>query len=471
MAVLKRDPVGLRPLYYSTRYGVAGESVRELFAKGVPRRVSRKGLYTFLSYGSVQEPYTLVEDVHSVPPGFQIQVGNGRVSEPTPWWTPDFKAGEWTRETAQQAVTAELEKSVAACIEPGRTPAAFLSGGIDSSCVVALLRRRHDGEIRTFCVSHEDKRMDERRWARMVSERNATSHTELVLTNEMFSANLDRALADYDQPSIDGLNNWFACKMVKDAGVDTICCGNGGDELFMGYGRFSKPRAILDCARKVRFLPRCLGTLVEFLAPNERMNKFGQLIGWRHDPYLLARRIHSDRRIRRLLRDGLFDGDVDLGVDAPTADLLNAISWKEMRTNMLSAYLRDGFQIPASRGVRLLSPLLSPALLELMLTIPGACKVDPEVLKPLLVHAAGDGMPPEIPAHGKFGFSLPFRMYFEGPLKSRLDAFFRGGDSLLFNGDPLADIRKAFGCGRVNWSRVWSLYVVDRWCRDNGMEI
>lgn len=473
---LVRDAFGQVPLYYCVEDGrTSSDSVRALLASGVPGRLSLAGLHSYLAYGSVQDPMTLVEGVVSLPPATYLELdASGRpVGEPRTYWRPSFETRPWTQADAQAAVTEALCQSVREALPKKGVPAAFLSGGVDSSAVVATLRKVCDGPVRTYCVIHEDPATDERRWARMVAERNGTEHTEMMLTGTDIKALLPHALGDYDQPSLDGLNVWFASKLVRDAGVGEILAGNGGDELFMGYGQFAKHRMAYQWAKRLRAFPSWMGRMVSAVAPNEKLRKFGQLFGLRSDPYYLPRRILADGAIRSLLNPALGElpGFPQLGGDAPTNDLLNRISWMELRTSVLSMYLRDGYQVTTPHGLCERSPILDTRLTELLFTMPGVLKTDPKTTKPLLVNAVPGAIPDECVYRRKQGFSLPFDLYFRDVLRDELTAFFEGGQSELFRPEALRKLWHAYLSGKVSWSRIWALYMVEDWCRRNHVTL
>lgn len=467
-----RDPIGERPLYrYDGPNGpVFSESVRDLLAQGVPRKLSIAGLRAYLEYGCACEPLTLIERISAVPPSFDV----GAVV-PREWKGP---------EDAQDAVTAALEASIARQMVPdaqGRVPAAFLSGGIDSGAIVALMRRTApDAEIRTYCVTHEDPRTDERLWARKVADANGTQHTELMLTGEMIGRYLEDAISCYDQPSLDGLNFWFVSKLVSEAGEKTVLSGEGGDELFVGYGRFANQRLCERWARRLRMFPAAFGTLFMKWGPNDRVRKFGQLFGCRTDPYFESRRIFDRVTINALLRPDLREAVKTVEPYSATwyrtfgrhlpSEWINATSWKELRTVLLSMYLHDGYQVSRPFGLDVRTPLLDEALVNLMFTIPGEWKCSGEFLKPFLVRAAGAGLPRECVVRPKQGFSLPFDRYFNGTIRDRIDAFLFGGESRLFDAAALASFGRRYRAGKVYWSRVWTLFMLDDWCKRNGVE-
>ena len=480
--VLVRDPMGVSWLYYWTKDPrVCGTGVRQVLAEGVPRKLSMEGLWACLLGGCMQEPFTMVEDVRSLSPGCVLTVGEDGAQKMERFWRPSFKLANWkSRAEAEEAVTAKLEETVALPLGNEDVPCSFLSGGIDSSTIVALLRRKHTGRIRTFCVIHEDPRTDERKWARMVAERNETDHTEFMLTDKMMREGISDALAAYDQPSLDGLNVYFASKFAAEAGCKMVHSGEGGDELFVGYYQFAKPRKAYKWAPWFSWIPSCLGDALSINGGSEKVRKFAQMFGCRYDPYFLTRRQFSPAWIGRLLsREARMDlvklyadqmATVDTaGIDW-CGDVINRCSWMEVRHDNLAMYMRDGFQLGEAVGLAGRYPLMDATLAELLFTIPGAWKCDPNVSKPLLVKAAGAGLPDEIVHRPKQGFALPLDKYCREGLKDELEAFVRTGGTGLFKQPEIASIWQRYLSGQVSWMRIWHLFVVDEWCRRNKIE-
>ncbi len=479
--VLVRDPMGVSWLYYWTKDPrVCGTGVKQILAQGVPRKLCAEGLWACLLGGCMQEPFTMVEDVRSLPPGCVLTVEENGTQHVERFWRPSFQLKDWKdRAEAEEAVAAKLEETIALPLGDREVPCSFLSGGIDSSTIVALLRRKHSGRIRTFCVIHEDPRTDERKWSRMVAERNETDHTEFMLTDAMIRDGISDALTAYDQPSLDGLNVYFASKFAVEAGCKMVHSGEGGDELFVGYNQFAKPRLAYKWTPWFRWIPAGVGNALSIYGGCEKVRKLAQMFGCRYDPYFLTRRQFSPAWIERLLARGTKLDLVKLYADQMAAvdtegidfgaDIINRSSWMEVRHDNLSMYMRDGFQLGEAVGLSGRYPLMDAALADLLFTIPGAWKCDPQISKPLLVKAAGSGLPEEIIHRPKQGFSLPFDKYCRAGLKDELESFVRTGGTGLFRQSEIASIWERYLAGKVSWMRIWHLFVVDDWCSRNGV--
>lgn len=478
--VLVRDPMGVAWLYYWTKDPrICGTGVKQVLAQGVPPRLSFEGLWANLLGGCMQEPFTMVEDVRSLSPGCVLTVAADGAQRMERFWRPSFELKKWkSRAEAEAAVTAKLEEVIALPLAKDDTPCAFLSGGIDSSTIVALLRRRHAaGRIRTFCVIHEDPRTDERKWARMVAERNETEHTEFMLTDAMMCDGIADALAAYDQPSLDGLNVYFASKFAVQAGAKIVHSGEGGDELFVGYNQFAKPRLAYKWTPWFRWIPMWLGNWLSIHGGSEKVRKLAQMFGCRYDPYFLTRRQFSPAWILRLLSKDVRPNLDKLYADEMAAvdtdgryfgsDVVNRASWMEVRHDNLSMYMRDGFQLGDAVGLAGRYPLMDASLAELLFTIPGAWKCDPKVSKPLLVKAAGEGIPDEVVHRPKQGFAIPLDKYCREGLKDELESFVRTGGTGVFRKAEVESVWNRYLSKEISWMRIWHLFVIDHWLAQN----
>ena len=241
----------------------------------------------------------------------------------------------------------------------------------------------------------------------------------------------------------------------------------------MGYGQFGKHRLAYRYAPMARFLPHCAGALLDTLAPKESVRKLAMLVGFKADPYYVPRRVFTDWQIAQVIRPEIIEGisrleDLDLNWQTELPDdVLNRISWLEMQTVVSDMWMRDGFQTSASNGLALRTPICDVRLAELLYTVPGTMKCDAKISKPLLVRAAGDGLPMECVIRKKQGFALPFDRYFSGEVKDRIDEFLSGENVRLFKPDVIRRMGRQYREGKLYWSRIWELFMVENWCRVN----
>jgi asparagine synthase (glutamine-hydrolysing) len=241
-----RDRLGIKPVYYyaaDQRFLFASE-VRALLATGlVPRRLDVAALSEYLAYQAVPAPRTLIEGVRLLPPGCWIKVdAEGRLTQ-TRYWDALTSAetvdpGQ-SYETSKRRVAELLHESVALHLVSDVPVGAFLSGGIDSSALVALMRAAGQ-QPHTFAVVFNEQAFDEAQYARVVATAVRAEHTEIRLGERDLLDELPASLLAMDQPTGDGINSFVVSRAVREAGVKVALSGLGGDEFFGGYPSFAR---------------------------------------------------------------------------------------------------------------------------------------------------------------------------------------------------------------------------------------
>ena len=268
---IARDPLGIKPLYYSLMDGVFlfASEVRALLASGrIPARLCTEAISAYLLFGSVCEPTTLVDGIVSLPPGHFLSIFADepiRSVEPKCYWHPERAAGNahatgGNRELNQspsQNVRALLEDAVAKHLVADVPVGVFLSSGLDSTALAALASRTQSG-IHTFTVAFPDAKFSEAEIARRTANRLGTDHRELKISDHEMVERLDEAVAAFDQPSMDGVNTFFVSWAARQAGLKVALSGLGSDEIFGGYGSYRKTQSVIRAAAFARFAPRPL---------------------------------------------------------------------------------------------------------------------------------------------------------------------------------------------------------------------
>jgi asparagine synthase (glutamine-hydrolysing) len=487
--VLLRDRLGIKPLYYFHRGDelIFASEVRALLESGlVPRRISRSALKSYLAFGSVEQPLTIVENVYSVLPGHAATFLGGKLTEQA-YWTLDAKASDSSNGAINtRELGGLLEEAVRLRLVSDVPVGVFLSGGIDSSSLVSLLSRVSDGPVNTFSVAFNEKDFSEQTYARRVATRFRTEHHEILLTPESVLEKLPLALADMDQPSIDGINSWVVSEAVASAGLKVAISGLGGDEVFAGYNFFRtlvRDEARLKRAQQIpRPIRETAARAVALAASGNRATKFESLLRGDNldEPVVRLHRLLFTRRQREsLLREdtrSVVDVEDERRLQAWTddqvercafADAVNRTSALELGGYLANTLLRDTDSMSMAHGLEVRVPLIDHLIVERMMKVAGDSKLKAGRPKWLLVDAVGD-LPEEIVNRPKKGFELPFKHWLLGSLRDRVVAAFERPqlDSIL---DPsgLKRVWSEFERGNVSWSRVWSLYVIDQWARCN----
>jgi len=503
---LARDPLGIKPLYYAqTAEGFAFASeVRALLASGaVPKRLSQDAVTAYLLFGSVPEPVTLLEGVFSLPPGHRMLLHvpeRRRVPRARPWWDPAVSPA--ARDTgrprdlpaAAKKLRPLLEDAVSAHLIADVPVGLFLSSGLDSGAIAALASRARGG-IQSFTLTFPGTRFDEAELAQLAAKRFKTRHKEVPLSGEAVLARLDEALGALDQPTMDGINTYFVSWAARQVGLKVALSGLGGDELFAGYPTFADTPRLSKLIRCAWFVPAALrrmtAPLVAGLGARQGSLDAGRkaAAAWVYPdilphPYFYARTLFPPGQLERIIEprfrpstvsaDGVTLEPTWLGWLGRTADEarklepLAGISWLEMRTYMTSTLLRDTDAVSMAQSLEIRVPLLDTLLVEFVGSLPDAARRRPHAQKALLVEALGDLLPQEILAQSKRTFTLPWEEWLREPLRARMEASFadpepslaaylRSGGARLVWADFLA--------GKTSWSRPWSLYVLNEWCR------
>jgi asparagine synthase (glutamine-hydrolysing) len=495
---LARDHLGIKPLYYYAEDGlfVFASEVRPLLASGlVPRRLDPAGLADYLAYQSLPAPRTLIQGVNALPPGAWIVVDRrGRISHGRYWDLLEHAAPQATDvdpAASQRRVAELLRESVALHLVSDVPVGAFLSGGIDSSAVVGLMREA--GHVpHTFSVGFAEEAYDETRYARTVAARFQAEHTEILLREPDLLAQLPQALSAMDQPTGDGVNTFVVSRAVRAAGITVALSGLGGDELFAGYPSFARLSRTAQFFRTWGRAPQQMRALaahtVDVLGRSSvGATKTAAMLagsGGLANLYPVTRQVLSARQRRDLLTPAwarALDGHADPYVQlleaayqgSPRAGVLASISYAEGRTYMHDVLLHDTDQMSMAHALEVRVPLLDHVLVEYVMGLPDEHKWPRGTPKRLLVESLAGLLPDDVVHRPKQGFSLPFDMWMRDQLRGfceeRLGPNGLSGRD-IFEPRAVRELWQAFLSRRpdATWSRLWVLVVLEDWLQRNG---
>ena len=485
--LLARDRMGIKPLYLHTseRGLIWASEVRALMASGqVSRTLDRTSLVDFLRYQTVHGPRTLIEGVEMLPAGHLLWADDNEVRTEC-WWDAATSAKKladegapWTYSASASAhVRTLLTDSVSLRMRSDVPFGAFLSGGIDSSAVVALMSEVGDRKVATFNVAFHEDEFDESQYARQIAQLYDTDHHEIRLSADDFLAAVPDALAATDHPSGDGPNTYVVSQATKKAGLTVALSGLGGDELFAGYPVFRRTVDLIGKQWAMAWpkgLRQLAGTAYKMAKPGISSDKFATLLaGDSLDPastYPVSRRVLMEQDVQRLSRSTAAPDSVAQwcksylnrppGLDLP---VLSRIGLAEMHTYMQHVLLRDTDQMSMAHALEVRVPFLDHRLVEAALAINDPVKF-PHTPKSLLTAALGDRLPRSIIDRPKMGFTLPWDIWMRGPLE---DTCKKGLDTLIQRGildeAALNGLWRGFETGNVTWSRVWTLVALGQW--------
>lgn len=473
--VLARDPLGIKPLYYyvANDYLVFASELRALLASGlVPRKPSPAGIDSYLANGSIESPLTIVDGVKQLLPGHCLQVTaneNIEITEIQSAHSHVVRVKD--RAEAVARLRSELEESIRQHLVSDVPLGVFLSGGMDSSALVALMSRLQH-RPKTFSVVFDEPAFTEAPFSRAVAERFQTDHSEIHLSENRLLEILPGAIAAIDQPTMDGINTYVVSQVVKHAGITVALSGLGGDELFAGYpsfGRAIKLAAIPPLSKRVLRAASGVGKVA--LNGSVQRHKFWQLAKSDCTPadvYRISRQLFSTDFVTRLTgREAAYTTNGN----HHSSDVVNTISQLELKGYMTNTLLRDTDAMSMAHSLEVRVPFVDTKVVDYVLSLPGEWKVgENKTPKPLLADAVGDLLPRDFLVRPKMGFTLPFEKWLQQSLRSEVSSVLADGSRFAgLNSHAIENVWNNFlqKPRAVGWSRPWSLYVLAKWCEIN----
>ncbi len=491
--LLARDAMGIKPLYYyqSERNFLFASEVRTLLqTELVPRKVDSTGALSYLAFGSVYEPWTIVEGVQAVPPGHVLTVEQGPVSV-REYWSPlrcaSAQAGEDEPNrngTGTGRLPAILREAVLSHLVSDVPVGVFLSGGIDSSSLVAVMSQ-NGVRANTFSLVFREEEFNEAQYSREVARRFGTEHHEIPVSQDDTLKLLPEALRAMDQPTMDGINTYLVSAKTRAAGVKVALTGLGADEMFAGYSNFRRVPKMERIAARLKRLPalarRPLAASVALVAgKSDRNRKLAELASPEKSfvhPYFLVRALFARAEQRALFPTDEYEAAKDnleavlraSITESSTLDPVNRVSYLESHWYMRNTLLRDSDFMSMAHGLELRVPFLDRALVEACFHIPGQRKLQGSSPKSLLLASLGVELPREIVKRPKRGFTLPFERWLRGEMRPVVENALLSNDSdqTLLNPGAVREVWSRFLSGETSWSRPWSLFVLKRWCEQN----
>ncbi len=484
---LARDPFGIKPLYFHQddargRFVFASE-INALLAGGtLAPRADPRAVAEYLAYLAVPAPRTIYEGISCLQPGACARYSARRL-QLTRWWHFPPAGGAAVCRSAPQfrdELAARLDDTVQAHRIADVPVGAFLSGGLDSSGIVALMTRVGGAPLRTFSLVFEESAFSEAAAARRAASALGTDHHETVLTGRRVAADLDRLLGAFDQPTGDGINTYYVSQAAKAGGVTVVLSGLGGDELFGGYPSFRDLPRIARWLPLWRQLPRPLREAVarRLGRGDVRRRKLADMLAHADDLHglcSLQRRVFSSELGHALLsadaRAAVGTGFShhprlnDLPGELVGADAFQTISAWELRTYMADVLLRDSDVMSMAHSLELRVPFIDAPFVQWLWAQPARFKSGGGSTKAALADALGGLLPEDVCRRPKRGFTLPFAVWMRGELKPFLDDTFSTGSvgrTALLDVQAVQAFWRDYLAGHDDreWSRVWSLAIL-----------
>ena len=490
---LARDPIGIKPLYYGfTGAGdlVFASELKGLLAHpGVERRIDPQALEDYLALGYVPDPKCIYRGIFKLPPGHWL---SWRAGEPTPvprqYWDVPFQqtAGVTLHEAAAQ-LRGLLDESVAGQMIADVPLGAFLSGGVDSSAVVASMSRASRQPVRTCSIGFDHGAFDETEYARRVAEHLHTRHFEKRVSPDDYSL-LDTLATIYDEPFSDSsaLPTYRVCELARTQ-VTVALSGDGGDENFAGYRRYRLhawesglrarlPRSLRkpvfgflgNIYPKADWAPRPLRakTTLQALARDDAEAYFHSVST---TPWALRRQLYS-AAFKRELQDysaaEVFRGHA---ARAPTDHPLSLAQYLDFKTWLPGDILTKVDRASMAHSLEVRVPLLDHRLVEWASSLPPALKLRGSTGKYIFKKTLEPNLPHDVLYRPKMGFSVPLSAWLRRPLAQRArEALLAGAvaECGYFEPAMLDRLLRQHASGRRDHApTLWSLLMLDAFLR------
>lgn len=494
--IAARDRAGEKPLYYAhtPRGLVLASEIKALLTRpDVPRELDAEALDQFLTYEYVISPRTILKGVHRLPAAHYLRYRDGELSVHRYWDAATVEQKAWTDAEAVEALRAALARAVDSQMMSDVPLGVFLSGGIDSTAIVAFMRdaaSRRGVTVNTFSMGFDDGSYNELPFAREVAQAFGTNHREGLVTPDVATL-FDQLVVHMDEPFGDvSMFPTFMVSRLARQHVTVALAGDGGDELFGGYDAYE---AQALAARLQRYVPggamRALDAMASLLPPAEQkkglVNKLKRFAagvsrfpaGIGHYRWMTFADAYEKRRLySAAFQEQLRGTDVHGAVrevfahadsHAPGGDWLNRQLYADLRVYLADDILVKVDRMSMATSLETRAPFLDVGVMELAFSMPGRFKIRDGERKWVLKRVLEGRVPPSILARRKEGFSIPMKQWLRrelAPLVERLLAPDRIARRGLFVPDRVAQLVRQHRDRRENHAHLlFCLMVFERW--------
>jgi asparagine synthase (glutamine-hydrolysing) len=492
---MARDRIGIKPLFYTVQDDgllLFGSELKTLMqSPRVRREIDPRAVEDFFAYAYVPDPRTIYKNVHKLAPGHQLTWRHGAASPQLKrYWDLEFKPRAWAGEDElAEAMRSHLSEAVQSHLEADVPLGAFLSGGVDSSAVVAALAGLAKEPVNSCSIGFDDPSYDESGYARQVAERYRTRHFSETVSSEDYGL-IDTLAALYDEPYADSsaIPTYRVCELARRR-VTVALSGDGGDENFAGYRRYrfalaeqSVRARIPDGLRqplfgllgkvypKADWAPRVLRAKTTFEALARDL-----VGGYFHGVTPIADRVREQLFSERLRRELQGYRAVDTmrahAKDAPTDDPLSLIQYLDFKTYLPGDILTKVDRASMAHALEVRVPLLDHKFVEFAVTVPPAYKLKGAEGKYILKRAMEPMLPHDVLYRPKMGFAIPLAKWLRGPLHGQLRQAIANPvllDTGYFNAAYLRQIADEHRDGRQDHSMtLWTVLMFDAFLRNS----
>jgi asparagine synthase (glutamine-hydrolysing) len=487
--LVARDRLGIKPLYFTEaggRFAFASELKVLLQLPEVGRRLNWQSVNYIFSFLTTSATESAIEGVHKLEPGHLIILRPGGRPRIRRYWEVSFQPETGRSEQYYiERLRELLEESVRLHMVSDVPLGAFLSGGVDSSAVVATMARLSPRAIKTFSIGFREQDHDETRYARLVARRFGTDHRELVLDPDITGV-LEQLAWYLDEPFGDpsAIPTYMVSKLAAED-VKVVLSGDGGDELFAGYDKYvveGRERKYQHLAAPVRSLLRGVSAIMPEGAKGRNFLRHYSLSGSRR--YLDAvgffradeqQRLFRPEAAAQMLKEDLWSEAAAL-LEARDGDWLASLQYFDLKRYLPLDILTKVDRMSMAHSIEARVPLLDHKLVEFAASIPSALKLN-GTTKYIFKRALRNVLPLTVLDRPKQGFAVPLGSWFRGQLGGYLRDYLLSERSRargVFNAAYIERLIELHEGGRPLDLQLWTLLSFELWCRaflDRAAEI
>lgn len=460
---MARDQTGIKPLYYThinDQFYFASE-LKTILEYGATSAIDMQSLSNYLSFQFVPAPQTIFENISKLEAGHYLSydIKKNTLTKKR-YWKLSFSTQEKSIQEWEEAILYQLEASVKSWAISDVEVGASLSGGIDSSAIVALYAKNADRKIKTFSLGFEGdfSYLDERKLANSVAKQYNTEHFEFVLTQNMLMDEINAMIYHLDEPYAGGFPSWYIYKMMKGK-IKVALTGSGGDELF---GNYNKAQIFESFSlRKLKKLYQsgkidCTQTL------NHLMNYpqgffYPKYFSGLHINHLLLKKdvIHPEQIIQKLIEE------------SKEEDFKNIVPYIDFQMQLPEEFLHVTDRFSMAHSIEARTPFLDTKMIRLIMSIPTSIRTKYKDPKYLLKNSVASLLPKELISAPKKGFVMPQAEWIRTILKEKVH-YFLGEEYISKQNIFLPSIYKEYvlphmqGKQNNHW-QIWTLLMFQLW--------
>ncbi len=487
-----RDRMGKKPLlYYQNQdFLLFFSELKQITAFSFfDKEINYEAISLFLAYGAIPSPMTIFKNVHQVEPGHYATLKNGSLTK-SQYWSPRVNINNSLSYADALQVTHDLvTKSITKRLISDVPLGAFLSGGIDSSIITAVMAN-HSNDVKTFSITYADapQNYDESYYANLIVKRYQTKHNTIRISSEDVYNNIEKIIWHMDQPSGDAINTYFVSQSAR-MGVTVALSGVGGDELFAGYSTFKFAEALsrirsvsMKKVKSMTLADRVFFGLPNTLQVNWKVRMLAGMLGafpTTSDRYNLIKEIYRWNEISRMAKNPHFPNQRADPLKPYFDDSLSnlqQITLAEVNNYLKNTLLRDSDVMGMANSLEIRCPFIDHELIDFALTVPDRFKLKNLDTKIILKDAFKSYLPDEIMNRKKMGFAFPLSSWLKsGKLRDLVEdclsesAVTKRG---LFHYEEVRKIKDAYFSLRQDsiqtyqcYQKVWLLVVLELWLK------